>query len=424
MTWNMIGDLGAVRYTPRGACRACIPAEDPMFEMLETLPADPILGLATAYREDPSPDKVDLSVGVYRNRAGQTPVMEAVIAAERSLIEQQLTKAYLPAAGAPAFREGIFQLVLGSGAAALRERSAVIQAPGGCGALRLGAELIQRAAPGALVQLGDPTWPNHGPLLAGGGLALARHPYYDASRHVVDLQPMLAALEQAPEGCLVLLQASSHNPTGADPDRQQWEAILDVVAHRRLVPFFDIAYQGLGDDLDADAWSIRRAAERVPEMLVAVSCSKCFGLYRERTGALIVLGADGGRARAIESQANKAARAMYSMPPGHGALIAERILGDATLTANWRAELAAMAARLRSLRTAFVAAVKAARPDADIDWLAGQRGMFSLLGLKPEAVRELREQHHIYMGLDSRINIAGLSEDNVGRVAELVAPHL
>ncbi len=395
-----------------------------MFEKLETLPPDPILGLASAFREDPSPDKVDLSVGVYRNRAGQTPIMEAVLAAERELIAKQSTKSYLPPAGAPAFREEIFRLVLGDPAAALRARTAVIQAPGGCGALRLGAELVHRARPGATVLLGDPTWPNHAPLLTGGGLAIARHPYYDATRHAVDLQPMLDALDRAPEGTLVLLQASCHNPTGADPDEDQWRSILAAVERRRLVPFFDIAYQGLGDDLDRDAFAIREAARRLPEVIVAVSCSKSFGLYRERTGALIILGDDAAHARAIESQANKAARAMYSMPPGHGALIAERILGDPTLAVNWRRELAGMAARLRALREAFVAAVQAARPDVDLGWLARQRGMFSLLGLPAEAVRELRERHHVYMGLDSRVNIAGLSEDNVGRVAELVAPHL
>jgi aspartate/tyrosine/aromatic aminotransferase len=395
-----------------------------MFEKLETLPPDPILGLATAFREDPSPDKVDLSVGVYRNRAGQTPVMDAVLAAERDLIAQQSTKSYLPPAGAPAFREEIFRLVLGESAAALRPRAAVIQAPGGCGALRLGAELVHRASAGATVLLGDPTWPNHAPLLTGGGLSLSRHPYYDASRHAVDLQPMVDALDRAPEGTLVMLQASCHNPTGADPDEAQWRAILDAVERRRLVPFFDIAYQGLGDDLDRDAFAIREAARRLPEVIIAVSCSKSFGLYRERTGALIVVGDDAAHARAIESQSNKAARSMYSMPPGHGALIAERILGDAALAANWRRELAGMAARLRALRESFVAAVHAARPDVDIAWLARQRGMFSLLGISPEAVRELRERHHVYMGLDSRVNVAGLSEDNVGRVAELVAPHL
>jgi len=395
-----------------------------MFENLETLPPDPILGLSVAFREDTSPGKVDLSVGVYKDRSGVTPVMAAVQVAERALIEAQLTKVYLPPAGAPGFREGIFSLVMGSTGADHRARTAVLQAPGGCGALRLGAELIHRAVPGATVLLSDPTWPNHGPLLSGGGLRLARHAYFDAASRQLTLQPMLDALEAAAPGTVVLLQASCHNPTGLDPDRDQWRAILDVVAARRLVPFFDIAYQGLGDDLDADAWAIREAAGRLPEMLVAVSCSKSFGLYRERTGALLVLGEDAGRARAVESQANKAARSMYSMPPGHGGLIVERILNDATLQAAWREELGEMAGRLKGLRRAFAAAVEAARPGFDAGWITRQRGMFSLLGVPPEAVRKLREEEHLYMGLDSRINVAGLSEDNVERVATLVAPHL
>ncbi len=395
-----------------------------MFENLETLPPDPILGLSVAFREDPSPDKVDLSVGVYKDRSGVTPVMAAVQTAERALIAAQLTKVYLPPAGAPGFREGIHSLVMGSAAAALRPRTAILQAPGGCGALRLGAELIHRASPAAEVLLSDPTWPNHGPLLSGGGLRLARHAYFDPASRTLTLQPMLDALEAAAPGTVVLLQASCHNPTGLDPDRGEWGAILEVIAARRLVPFFDIAYQGLGDDLDADAWVIREAAARLPEMLVAVSCSKSFGLYRERTGALLVIGEDAGRAKAVESQANKAARSMYSMPPGHGGLIVERILSDAALEASWREELAAMAARLKGLRSAFADVVEAVRPGFDASWITRQRGMFSLLGVPPDAVRKLREEDHLYMGLDSRINVAGLSEDNVERVATLVAPHL
>jgi len=395
-----------------------------MFEQLEILPPDPILGLSVAFREDASSDKVDLSVGVYRDRSGTTPVMRAVEAAERALIEEQSTKAYLPPAGAPGFREGVFRLVLGGDAGALRPRTAVIQAPGGCGALRLGAELIERAAAGATVLLSDPTWPNHGPLMAGGGLALGKYPYYDAATHALRLQAMLETLDATPSGTVVLLQASCHNPTGVDPTREEWRAILDVVERRGLVPFFDIAYQGLGDDLDADAWSIREAALRLPEVLVAVSSSKNFGLYRERTGALLVLGADAGRAKAIETQANKAARSMYSMPPGHGALIAERILSDPTLAAQWREELAGMAGRLKSLREALATELEKARPSVDARWLARQRGMLSLLGIAREAVDALREQHHVYMGFDSRVNIAGLSEDRVADVARLVAPHL
>jgi len=395
-----------------------------MFETLETLLPDPILGLSVAYREDPSPDKVDLSVGVYKNRAGVTPVMDAVRAAERELLDTQTTKVYLPPAGSPGFRESIASVVLGEDAAALRPRTAVIQAPGGCGALRLGAELALRAVPDAVIHLGEPTWPNHLPLLTGGGLRVERFPYFDLARQQLTMQPMLDALGKAAGGSLVMLQASCHNPTGLDPDRAQWQQILEVVAHRRLVPFFDIAYQGLGDDLDADAWPVREAARRLPEVLIAVSCSKNFGLYRERTGALLVLGEDAGRARAIESQANKAARAMYSMPPAHGGLIVERILADAALGAAWREELAAMATRLRSLRESLAAEIARVHPGIDASWLARQRGMFSLLGVSPDVVRDLREEHHIYMGFDSRVNIAGLSEDNLERVARLVAPHL
>jgi aspartate/tyrosine/aromatic aminotransferase len=395
-----------------------------MFENLETLPPDPILGLSVAYREDASPDKVDLSVGVYKDRTGVTPVMQAVHAAEQALLGAQTTKVYLPPAGSPGFRASIMSLVLGDVAPALRERATVIQAPGGCGALRLGAELIHRADREATVYLSEPTWPNHAPLLSGAGLRIQRHPYFDAAARQLTLGPMLEALQAAPAGALVLLQASCHNPTGVDPARDQWRAILEVVAARRLVPFFDIAYQGLGEDPDADAWPIREAARHLPEMLVAVSCSKNFGLYRERTGALIVVGEDAGRARAIESQANKAARSMYSMPPAHGALIVEHILSESGLKESWRAELAAMAGRLRQLRESFAAEIRAARPGFDPGWLVRQRGMFSLLGVPADAVRLLREQHHVYMGLDSRVNIAGLSEDNAARVARLVAPYL
>lgn len=395
-----------------------------MFDALETLPPDPILGLGVAFREDPSPDKVDLSIGVYRDSTGQTPVMAAVRDAERQLVDTQSTKAYLPPAGSPGFREAMFRLVMGDRAGDLRQRCGVIQTPGGCGALRLGAELAARAAPGTAIYLSEPTWPNHGPLLSGGGLRLERYPYYDPASRSLRAQAMIDELESVPAGSLVMLQASAHNPTGVDPDREQWKAILEVIAWRRLVPFFDIAYQGLVDGVDEDAWVIREAARRLPELLVAASCSKSFGLYRERTGALIVMGTDTDRARAIESHVNKAARCMYSMPPAHGGLIAERILADAALTAQWRAELAVMAARIRALRAALAREIGRVRPGQDTAWLAVQRGMFSLLGLPPEAVRALREQHHVFMGGDSRMNIAGLGEDRIAHVARLIAPHL
>lgn len=395
-----------------------------MFDALETLPPDPILGLSVAFREDPSPDKVDLSIGIYRDCTGQTPVMAAVREAERRIVETQSTKAYLPPAGAPGFREAIFRLVMGDHAGDLRSRCGVIQTPGGCGALRLGAELVSRAAPGTTIYLSDPSWPNHGPLLSGGGLKLERYPYYDPAGRSLRAQAMIDELESVPAGSMVMLQASAHNPTGVDPNRAQWTAILEVIAWRRLVPFFDIAYQGLAGGLDEDAWVIREATRRVPELLVAMSCSKSFGLYRERTGALIVMGEDADRARAIESQVNKAARSMYSMPPAHGGLIVERILADAALTAQWREELDAMAARIRALRAGLAAELGRLRHGQDFAWLTRQCGMFSLLGLPAEAVRELRERHHVYVGGDSRMNIASLAEDRIAHVARLIVPHL
>ena len=395
-----------------------------MFDALETLPPDPILGLSVAFREDPAPDKVDLSIGVYRDPSGQTPVMAAVGEAERQIVETQSTKSYLPPAGSPGFREAIFKLVMGSQAGDLRQRCGVIQTPGGCGALRLGAELATRAKPGAVIYLSEPTWPNHGPLLSGGGLKLERYPYYDPASRTLRVQTMIDELERLPAGSLVMLQASAHNPTGVDPDRGQWTAILEAIAFRRLVPFFDVAYQGLAEGLDEDVWPIREAARRMPEMLVAMSCSKSFGLYRERTGALIVMGEDADRAKAIESQVNKAARSMYSMPPAHGGLIVERILADAALTKQWREELRAMATRIRALRRALAAEIERVRAGQDVAWIESQHGMFSLLGLPIEAVRELRERHHVYIGGDSRMNIAGLAEDRIPHVAKLIAPHL
>lgn len=393
------------------------------FDALDIAPADTILGLMAAYQADPAHDKIDLTVGVYRNDAGATPVPAAVHEAERRLLDTEGTKIYLPPAGSPGFRERIADLVLGPRAGEVRERATVLQTPGGCGALRLGAELYARAG-GGTVYLSTPTWGNHEALLTGAGLPITRYPYYRSAEHRLDAEGMLSALATAPAGSLVLLQASCHNPTGADLDAADRRAVLDTIAERDLVPFFDMAYQGLGDDTEADAAFVREAAARLPEMLVAVSCSKNFGLYRERTGALIAVGAGAAAKAPLESQANQIARAMYSMSPAHGALLVETVLGDAELERRWRDELAGMAARVRHLRAGLARALAQRRPDLDTTWLARQKGMFSLLGLAPETVATLRDQAHLYMVGDSRINLAGLTETNIPRVAEVLAPHL
>jgi len=392
------------------------------FETLQAVPPDGILGLMAEFHADPDPAKVDLTVGVYKNDDGVTPIMAAVHEAEGRLHDTEGTKVYLPPAGAPGFRERIRDLVLGDVVATVGDRTAVIQTPGGCGALRVGAELYRRADAGRTVYVSTPTWGNHAALLEGAGLTVAHYPYYLPGAHALETDAMLGALDAAPAGSLVLLQASCHNPTGADPDAAARTAILDRLETRGLVPFFDMAYQGLGDGPDADAAFLREAAARLPELLIAVSCSKNFGLYRERTGALLAIGAAPATRGALESHANQVARAMYSMSPAHGALLVETVLGTPDLAARWREELAAMAARIAGLRAGLASALAERRPELDFTWLTRQKGMFSLLGLEPDAVAALRRDRHLYMVGDSRINLAGLNAENLPRVAEALAP--
>lgn len=391
-----------------------------MFASLEPLPPDPILGVTAAFRADAFPDKVDLGVGVYRDERGNTPVPAAVREAERVMLARQATKTYVGPAGNPEFNERIGTLALGPLATGLRDRVATIQTVGGCGALRVGADLIRAASPGAVVHVSDPTWANHEPLLGNSGLALARYPYYDAGRHRVDFERMLGHFRQLPSGAVVLLHACCHNPTGADLAAPEWDELAGVIEQRRLLPFVDLAYQGLGDDLEADAAGLRILAQRVPEMLLAISCSKNFGLYRERTGALLVLTGTAGAAATVATHQARIARRLYSMPPDHGAAIVARVLGDPQLRARWAAELAGMVDRIKALRGLLVDRLATRRPDLDFRWLLEHRGMFSQLGVTPSAVRELRERFHVHTPPDGRVNLAGLDGANVDRVADSI----
>lgn len=395
-----------------------------ILDTLPELPADAILSLMVAFREDATPTKVDLTVGVYKDRSGNTPIMRAIAAAERMIVEEQISKVYTAPAGVAGFIDGMARLVFGDEADAIRPRAGAVQAPGGCGALRVGAELVKRASPNASMLLGDPTWPNHMGLLGGAGLKLERFKCYDSVNHVFDVGPMLEALAKAAPGTVVLLQASCYNPTGADPTPEQWRDILHLIGDRELVPYFDLAYPGLGRSLDADVYAIREAARTLPEFLVAASCSKSFGLYRERTGALFAVAGSPARRAALQSQLQNIARTMYSMPPAHGALLVDRVLADPALRKIWHEELLEMGGRLQGLRAALVREVQVLRPDVDFSWLAKQQGMFSLVGLSPDDVKTLRERDHVYMVGDSRINIAGLNEDNVPVVAKAIAPLL
>jgi aspartate aminotransferase len=393
-----------------------------MFERLELITADTILSLMAAFRADPDPHKVDLGVGVYRDDHGETPVPAAVRAAERALIERQTTKTYVGPAGNAGFNQEMARLVLGSEHPSLAAgRVRLIQSPGGCGALRLGAELIRYASSDSVVHVSTPTWVNHVPLLSGSGLKLERYPYYDAARGGVLFSEMLAAFERLPPRAVVLLHASCHNPTGADLSQSEWRELLSLVKRRQLLPFIDMAYQGLGEGLDADAFGLRLFCAELPEVMFAVSCSKNFGLYRERAGALGVMCESTTQADAAMSQLVRLARGLWSMPPDHGAAIVHGVLSDAKLRAQWTAEVDAMRGRVQGLRREVVRQLAAHCPSRDFGFIANHHGMFSLFGITTEQVRELRARHHIYMVDDSRMNVAGLRRENLEYFARSVA---
>jgi aspartate aminotransferase len=393
-----------------------------MFERLDKLPVDPILGLMAAFRADADTQKVDLGVGVYRDERGDTPVLAAVRRGEQAVLGRQKTKTYVAPAGNPDFNQSLERLTLGEDHPALASKLVrTIQAPGGCGALRLGAELLRIAAPETVIHVSTPTWANHVPLLTGSGIRLERYPYYDPATGGVQIDAMLEYLDRLSPRAVVLLHASCHNPTGADLNQQQWRQVLAVVKKRELIPYLDMAYQGLGDGVAEDAFAPRLFAAEMPEVLIAVSCSKNFGLYRERTGALHALNANATAADAVLSQLVRVARTIYSMPPDHGAAIVQEILSNPELKSSWQSELDGMRTRINTLRREAVAQLAKTAPQRDFSFIERQRGMFSFLGVNVEQVTKLRTQHHVYMTDDSRINIAGLRTENIPYFARAVA---
>jgi aspartate/tyrosine/aromatic aminotransferase len=393
-----------------------------LFQNLDRLSADGILGVMAKFRVDTFPGKVDLGVGVYRDLSGNTPILECVRRAEQIVFKSESTKSYVAAAGREEFNGALEELVLGASHAARRERrSRTVQTPGGCGALRVGAELIRAAAPQATVHVSDPTWGNHTPLLGSSGLRLERYPYYDAKSHELHFDAMLEQLDRAAPGDVVLVHACCHNPTGTDLTAGQWRLLTELLQRRRLTPFLDLAYQGFGSDLTADAAGVRLVAETLPEALIAVSNSKNLGLYRERVGALIVISENESRAEIVKSHVLQIARSIYSMPPDHGAAIAACIFSDGALKESWILELAAMRDRIKDMRASLSAHLRAVTHDGSFDFIEDQHGMFSLLGVSVEAVEALRDKHHIYMTADSRMNLAGIMPHNVAYVAESIA---
>jgi aspartate aminotransferase len=392
-----------------------------VLEHLNRLAPDPILGLMVAFREDRDPRKVDLGVGVYRDETGETPIMQAVRDAEQVVLARETTKTYVAAAGNAGFNEAMARLVFGADHPALSAgRLRTIQAPGGSGALRLGAALVREASADAVIHVSDPTWANHPPLLTSCGVRLDRYPYFDAATGGVAFEAMRAALERIAPRSVVLLHASCHNPTGADLTEGQWRELLALLKRRSLLPFLDLAYQGLGAGLEQDAFATRLLCAELPEALIAVSCSKNFGLYRERTGCLHVLGETAAAAEASLTHLVRIARGLYSTSPDHGAAVVHEILTTESLRRSWQGELDGMRSRIGQLREQVVRRLRETCPRADFSCILRQRGMFSYLGVGPRAARELRERHHIYMMEDGRINIAGLRSDNLRYFAEAV----
>lgn len=393
-----------------------------MFESLQAAQADAILGLIAEHRNDPRTEKIDLGVGVYRTSEGETPVLDVVKRAEQILVDEQETKAYIGTAGAADFNLAMQALIFGD--ASPDDRLATIQTPGGSGSLRVAAGMIQRASPDASVWVSEPTWANHVPLLAGAGLTLKLYPYYDTNKHVIRFDEMLAALSTAPAGDIVLLHACCHNPSGLDLSVDEWHAVADVVVERNLVPLIDMAYQGFVESLDKDAYPIRLMAERVPEMMVASSCSKNFGLYRDRVGTLSLLAADSATRDVVSSQVNNLVRTIYSVPPDHGAAVVSLILHDDELRSAWVSELAEMRERLIDMRVLFNDALVKKAPDHDFSHLVRATGMFCFLGITAEQVARLKKDFGVYMVDSSRINVAGITPDNVNYLADAIAATL
>lgn len=392
-----------------------------MFNSLEKLPSDAIIGIMALFRADQDPRKVDLSVGVYQDESGNTPVLECVKRAEQELLAAETTKTYVAIAGNAGFIDGMEKLLYGAEHDALKAgRVATVQTPGGSGGLCVAGHLLHRARSSTRVYVSEPTWPNHTPLLRLSGLHLETYPYYDRLRHRLDFEAMIESVERMRAGDVLLIHGCCHNPCGADLSHEQWNVLAELCVRREIVPFIDIAYQGLSEGLEEDAFGVRLMAERVPELLVVSSCSKNLGLYRERVGTVSIVCSSPAQRDAVATNLANIARGIYSMPPDHGAAIVDRVLKSAELTEQWHRELTAMRERINGLRALLVEKLKERTP-ADFSFIESERGMFSFLGLSKSQVVKLREQFHVYMVESSRVNVAGINSRNVDYVADSIA---
>jgi aspartate/tyrosine/aromatic aminotransferase len=394
----------------------------PLFDALEMAPPDAIMGLTDAFNQDTNPDKINLTIGVYKNESGTTPIFRTVKTAEERLLSEETTKSYLSIDGSREYAAAVQDLIFGADHEIVSsKRAATAHTPGGTGALRVAAEFIKRINPESKVWLSQPTWPNHPDIFKAAGLETTNYPYYDAESKTLDFDAMTAALADVQPGDTVLLHGCCHNPTGMDPDAEQWQQLAELLGSKKALVFFDFAYQGLANGLEEDAVGLRTFCTEGCELLVSSSFSKNFGLYRERTGALTLVASSSDAAAKSMSILKQVIRANYSNPPSHGAAIVTTILGDAELRADWESEVKEMCARIASMRQQFVDKLKALGVTRDFSFLTTQNGMFSFSGLNPAQVERLRSEYSIYIVGSGRINVASLTPGNIDAFCKAVS---
>lgn len=392
-----------------------------MFENVQTAPADPILGLTELFKADPNPDKINLSVGVYQDATGKTPVLETVKEAEKRILEQENSKGYLPMTGEPTYCAQVQELLFGEGHEIISsKRAGTAQCPGGTGALRVAGDYLHNQHPGAAIWLSNPTWANHNTIFQAAGVECKQYAYRDATTNGLDFDAMCESIKSIPKGDVILLHGCCHNPTGIDPTPEQWSIIGELLAAQGVTPLVDFAYQGLADGIEQDRLGLLELTKKVKQMFVCSSFSKNFGLYRERTGALTVVADNAEQAATVMSQVKLRIRYNYSNPPSHGGQIVATVLGDKELKAKWIEEVAEIRNRINQMRHLFVDTLKEKGVTQDFSSIIEQRGMFSFSGLTKEQVDRLREEYSIYIVGSGRINVAGMTPDNMDRLCEAI----
>ena len=390
-----------------------------MFEKVQIAPPDPILGLTEMFKADPNPDKINLSVGVYQDSSGKTPVLDTVKEAEKRILEQEKSKGYLPMTGEPVYCAQVQELLFGEGHEIITaKRAATAQCPGGTGALRVAGDYLHTLHPGAKIWLSNPTWANHNTIFAAAGLTCEKYDYRDPVTNGLDFDAMCASIKTIPKGDVILLHGCCHNPTGIDPTPEQWAQIGDLLAEQGVLPLVDFAYQGLAAGIEQDRAGLLELTKKVKQMLICSSFSKNFGLYRERTGALTVVADSADQAATVMSQVKLRIRYNYSNPPSHGGQIVATVLSDKELKARWIEEVADIRNRINEMRHLLVKTLKEKGLKEDFSPIIEQSGMFSVTRLTKEQVTQLREKYSIYIVDSGRINVAGLTHDNMDRLCE------